>query len=54
MTTEQSGIKTEEKDGTASVIMPLKAQYGISNKFSIGIVFQPENYIEDSVNINNE
>lgn len=56
VTTEISGVKSKETDGTASVIIPLKAQYGISNKFSVGIVFQPENYIEDSdsVDINNE
>jgi len=43
-----SGVTNEESDGTASVLIPIKVQYGISKKFSVGILVQPENYIVDN------
>lgn len=52
--TEVNGISGEETDGAASVIVPVKLQYGVSNKFSLGLLFQSATYIIDSADVNNE
>jgi len=52
--TSINGVIQKESDGTASVIVPIKAQYGISNKFSVGLMVQSASYIIDSADIKNE
>lgn len=45
--TEIAGNISKESDGTASTLVPVKLQYGIADRFSIGVLFQAANYIED-------
>lgn len=51
---EIGGVSSTKKDGGVAVLIPIKAQYGISDKFSIGLMFQPANYFVDSSETTNE